>query len=198
MAATNPLICLPSLTPAETIRACHEKLRVLVDELADGIKQRIGPKPALPEETAELRALAATLHELVEVHAADEERSIFPRVRAAASPEEGADALVVRLVVDHRWGLDLHAQLDRLLERWGAEGRLDSTSSVALAETVNSLRRLYHEHIDLENAALGPLVERVLGPAEIRAICSEMRERREPQNLEAGRRARRQRVNGEG
>ena len=112
-------------------------------------------------------------------HSADEEESLFPRLRACAAPEARAamDA-VDRLEADHRVADEHHKAVETLGRRWLDAGSLDAAALTSLLEHLTSLERLYGAHIAVEDRDLFPAAGRVLSPADLEAIGREMAARR--------------------
>lgn len=112
-------------------------------------------------------------------HSADEEHSLFPRLRSSADP--GAKAAIERLdtlEADHRVAEDHHDAVDVLGRRWLRAGTLGAGDARSLREHLISLERLYHRHIALEDDELLPAAARILTAAELDAIGHEMAARR--------------------
>lgn len=112
-------------------------------------------------------------------HTADEEQSLFPRLRAM----EGAAARSVlaeidRLEADHLEAGPLHAEVDRLGQLWLSRGSLDSSESARLAAAIRSLAAMYRPHIALEDGTVFPAAARLLSECDRRAIGAEMASRR--------------------
>lgn len=77
-------------------------------------------------------------------HTADEEKSLFPRLRtnSAAGNVEELD----RLENDHRQANELHAAVDRFCSEWIASGRLDDESR-HLRHRILGWNRKQHMHV---------------------------------------------------
>ena len=106
-------------------------------------------------------------------HTADEEESLFPRLRRYA---EGSERLVLdaldELEAQHRVADRAHAELDALVEAT-PEPDVD-----ALGACVEALVALYGPHILIENDVIFPAAGRLLPPDELLAVGREMRARR--------------------
>src|SRR5512141_2227909 len=73
-------------------------------------------------------------------HTADEEQSLFPRMRQTGSAEaQTALAELERLEADHRWADPLHARVDELGQKWLAAGKLESLDAAAFHDAVTQL-----------------------------------------------------------
>ncbi|HEX5474432.1 MAG TPA: hemerythrin domain-containing protein [Vicinamibacterales bacterium] len=112
-------------------------------------------------------------------HTADEEDSLFPRLRE--SGDAGArDALatVQRLESDHRAAETRHAAVDRLATQWLTNGTLPAAQLAELAEQLEALKKLYAVHIHVEDQELFPAAARVLDAEQLHEIGREMADRR--------------------
>jgi hemerythrin-like domain-containing protein len=112
-------------------------------------------------------------------HTADEEQSLFPRLRDAGDPTvTQALELVERLEHDHDEAEEHHAAVDTLVRRWLENDRLVPNDSAELRERQVRLQSLYQRHISLEDEQLFPAAARVLDAKQIEAIGREMAARR--------------------
>jgi hemerythrin-like domain-containing protein len=113
------------------------------------------------------------------LHTADEEDSLFPRLRAAVAPEVRQALLLVELLErDHHRADGHHARVEVLCHRWMAANALSPHDLIDLTAHLTELHTLYRAHIDVEDHDLFPLAARVLTPATVQAIGREMAARR--------------------
>lgn len=133
------------------------------------------------EETG--RALANALqyfHEAAPKHTADEEESLFPRLRKLKSPEvESAFSRLEDLESEHRWAEPVHVQVETLGLEYLEKGRLSATQVAEFRSAVSQLSAMYQRHIAVEDQALFPVAAKVLSGDEKQAIAAEMAKRRE-------------------
>jgi hemerythrin-like domain-containing protein len=110
-------------------------------------------------------------------HTADEEESLFPRMRAC---EGAASALrsMQALEADHATADRAHREIDVLGARWLDDGRLNEADAAHMAKLLESLSSLYARHIDIEDSQLFPAAARALPVEDIRSIGAEMAHRR--------------------
>ena len=109
-------------------------------------------------------------------HTADEEESLFPRLRAesiAGNFEE-----IGGLEDDHRHANNLHTMVDALYSAWIAAGVLSSEDELRLRSNTEQLKLLYEEHIQIEEKTVFPRAVKMLDTRTIAAIGQEFRERR--------------------
>ena len=113
-------------------------------------------------------------------HNADEEESLFPRLRSLPDAEvQRALADVDRLEQEHRWATPLHMEVDRLGQQWLANGELGRREADDFQVAVRRLATMYRTHIEIEDSVLFPLARRVLLPTQTAEIAAEMAKRRD-------------------
>jgi hemerythrin-like domain-containing protein len=110
-------------------------------------------------------------------HTADEEESLFPRMRQSEAGEEALRSIEA-LHADHVVADRAHAEIDVLGTRWLTEGRLAEGDAARMAELLEELSRLYEHHIGVEDREVFPTAARVLTPEHIASIGEEMAQRR--------------------
>ena len=164
--------------PLGLLSDCHRRIERFLGVLVTIAGARRGrPLPAADrqalEHALEYFATAAPRH------SADEEESLFPRLRASAAPEaRAAMAAMDRLEAEHRAADEHHRVVDRLGRRWLEAGSLEEGAVALLLEHLVALERLYGAHIRLEDSELFPAAGRVLTGADLEAIGREMAARR--------------------
>jgi hemerythrin-like domain-containing protein len=109
-------------------------------------------------------------------HNADEEESVFPRLRTGIA----ADKLeqIDRLERDHDRAALLHDSVDLLFSSWIANHELRAKDQQLLRDNLEQLQSIYTGHIKLEETIIFPLAARQLSPDAIEAIGQEFRQRR--------------------
>ena len=109
-------------------------------------------------------------------HTADEEESLFPRLRAT----DGAGGLeeLNGLESDHGLAEELHAAVDTLYRRWMATGGLDAEDEQRLLSSTSKLQLLYEAHIKLEEGIVFPRATEALDQHTIAEMGREFAERR--------------------
>lgn len=113
-------------------------------------------------------------------HTADEEVSLFPRLRTSNDPALApALAALDVLEQDHDEAEAHHARVDDLVRRWIADGRLATADVAELRERLARLQALYRRHIAIEDQQVFPAAARVLEPKQLETIGSEMAARRQ-------------------
>ncbi len=112
-------------------------------------------------------------------HTADEEESLFPRLRALRNDgETGVLEALDELVLQHRIIERAHAVLDGIVEELNASGTPSPSLAVRFEGSVAELVALYRPHIRLEEEFVFPAAARLLAASELVALGGEMRARR--------------------
>jgi hemerythrin-like domain-containing protein len=112
-------------------------------------------------------------------HTADEEESLFPRLRESGDPAAvQALAVIDDLEHDHDEANAHHEAVDMLVRRWLTTGTLSPPESSELGNRLSRLRALYQRHIAVEDQELFPAAARVLNQDQIGQIGREMASRR--------------------
>ncbi len=135
-----------------------------------------------PPDEETRRALETALryfHEAAPKHTADEEESLFPRLRELQSPEvQNAFSKLEELEGEHRWAEPLHAQLESLGIEYLSRGQLSPAQVEAFRVAVTQLSEMYKRHIAVEDGSLFPVAAKVLSDGDKQAIAAEMAKRR--------------------
>ena len=161
--------------PLGMLQDCHRRIERFLAILCD-VAERAHARALTDEEAAAIRASLAYFREGGRRHTADEEESLFPRMRniAPAGTLDPLDALEG----DHREADQLHDDVDRLYSSWLSAGTLDPALQTSMLEKTQRLRALYAEHIHTEEATVFPAAARLLDRDAIAAIGLEFRTRR--------------------
>jgi hemerythrin-like domain-containing protein len=164
--------------PLGLLSDCHRRIEQFLSVLIVIANRRRGG--ALPPE--DQRALEGALHYFATAaprHSADEEDSLFPRLRSSgdACASAALEALD-RLEADHHVATTHHGAVDALARRWLSAGALEPGDTAALAAHLAALDRLYRDHIRVEDQELFPAAGRVLSAAALEAVGREMASRR--------------------
>jgi hemerythrin-like domain-containing protein len=117
--------------------------------------------------SSEERTLLSTslryFREAAPKHTADEEESLFPRLRRLETAD--ADRVLARiesLEQDHECADRNHAEIDRLGQLWLAQGRLSSQDASQFRSLADQLDRVYRHHIGVEDNEIFPFAARLL------------------------------------
>ena len=164
--------------PLGVLGDCHRRIEHFLQLLITVSAQARGG--ALDSEQRDALQVALRYFQEAEPkHTADEEESLFPRLRASRHPRAVEALAIVRTLTDeHASAAEHHGQVHVLVRRWLAASHLSNAAAQELATRLDDLAMLYRRHIPLEDDALIPLARVVLGPDEIAACGREMAARR--------------------
>ena len=164
--------------PTGLLADCHRRVEMFL-----GMLKAVGEvidQPATAETNRALDAALRNFGEAAPKHTADEEDSLFPRLRQLDHPEiQSAFAALDKLEDDHRWAIPLHDKVERLGTRYLSTGKLSDDEIAEFRRSVASLALMYKEHIQVEEELIFPLAARVLSETEKTAVGNEMAGRRQ-------------------
>jgi len=161
--------------PIGLLSDCHRRVEMFLGSL-----RAIGDTCDILNDEG-LRALENALRyfrQAAPKHTADEEVSLFPRLRQCSSLPNSTLALIERLGRDHTWADPLHALLEELGALWIADRRLSAKQRQEFRKAAAQLQAMYSEHIELEDSVLFPAANQMLSAEEKREIGLEMAARR--------------------
>ena len=131
------------------------------------------------EQRDALEKALTYFHDAAPKHTADEEQSLFPRMRKVDHPDvKAALAQVESLEKEHRLADELHAQVDRLGRQWLATGTLLTAELATVRAALDELKKIYDRHIAIEDEQVFPLAKKVLAADEQKKVGEEMAARR--------------------
>jgi hemerythrin-like domain-containing protein len=164
--------------PLGLLSDCHRRiehfLRVLATVAADAAGGPLSPEYRSALEGA-LRYFAVAAPR----HTADEEVSLFPRLRESGDPALAeALASLDRLEHDHEEAEAHHAAVEELVRGWLGNDRLSSSDTGQLRQRLARLQDLYERHIRVEDQEVFPAAARALDRTQIEEIGGEMAARR--------------------
>lgn len=164
--------------PIGLLGDCHRRierfLSVLVQVAAEAHGGLLSDDQRIAWDTA-LRYF----REAAPKHTADEEESLFPRLRGINRPEVRALlARVDTLEKEHVCAGKAHDEVDRLGRLWLDDGSLSPERASRLSTVLAQLSELYRRHLTMEDGEVFPLAAAVLSAPDRKAIGGEMASRR--------------------
>lgn len=162
--------------PIGLLTDCHRRIERFLAVLVTVAEQARGGALS-PEQRSAMETALRYFREAAPKHTADEERTLFPRLRNM--PE--AEAVLARmesLEDDHRRADRDHAEVDHLGHAWLASGALTANDAERLSTLLGELTALYRDHIAVEEGELFPAAAALLSEADRKAIGGEMAARR--------------------
>ena len=158
---------------------CHRRIERFLSVLVQVSAQAHGSS-LTSEQRAALETAIRYFRDAAPKHTADEEQSLFPRLRSLDRPElKSVLEKVSSLESDHMRADRDHAEVHRLGLKWLASGSLTPADAEQFSRLVKELAVLYREHIAIEERELFPAAAAVLERTEREAIGREMKARRD-------------------
>jgi hemerythrin-like domain-containing protein len=157
---------------------CHQRIVRFLHVLVGLATQQKGG-PLSDEQHTLLSTSLRYFREAAPKHTADEEESLFPRLRLLDSPD--IDAVLARidsLEQDHECADRIHAEVERWGQVWLSNGQLSPADAAYFEQLVGALEMLYRHHIGKEDTEVFPFAARVLPSVDLQAIGNEMAARR--------------------
>lgn len=164
--------------PLGLLSDCHRRIEHFLNVLATIAEDAAGGE-LIPSYRRALEGAVTYFAVAAPKHTADEEVSLFPRLR------DSDDAALIQALAaldslerDHDEADAHQAAVDRLVRQWLAVGRLSETDTARLRDLLTRLQALYRRHIAIEDREVFPAAARGLDRAQIVQIGSEMAARR--------------------
>jgi iron-sulfur cluster repair protein YtfE (RIC family) len=165
--------------PLRLLSDCHRRIERFLGQLLLLCQEGGGQLT-----TEQLQLLEVTLRyfrQAIPIHNADEEESLFPRLKALAGAGEAAAVEVVARLdqweADHDLAQERHDRIDARGRQWLADTRLTPQELAGYSEEVMALQAFYSTHIAFEDDELFPLAGRLLNGASLEAMGREMAKR---------------------
>jgi hemerythrin-like domain-containing protein len=160
--------------PIGMLKDCHRRIESFLGILCVVVVRAQG-RSLTNEERNAAQAALQYFRTGGQRHTADEEESLFPRLRksAAYSFKE-----IDRLEDEHHEANDLHGSVERLYSNWIESGGLGFEETQQLLSQTARLKRLYSDHIQVEETIVFARATEVLDNNAITAIGTEFRFRR--------------------
>ncbi|MGD0466869.1 MAG: hemerythrin domain-containing protein [Terriglobales bacterium] len=163
--------------PTGLLSDCHRRIEMFLGTL-EAVATLID-RPATEETRRALESALRYFAQAAPKHTADEEESLFPRLRQIHHPEiQAALSGLEQLEEEHRWAAPLHAEVERLGAQYLSTDNLSSDEVDGFRKAVASLAAMYKLHISVEDSVVFPLAARMLSDAEKVGIAEEMASRR--------------------
>jgi hemerythrin-like domain-containing protein len=160
--------------PIAMLKDCHRRIESFLGILCV-VVARVQGRCLTSEERDAVNAALQYFRTGGQLHTADEEESLFPRLRKS---DEGSFAEIDRLENDHREANDLHRSVERSYSIWIESGGLGSEKTQQLLSQAVRLKELYSDHIQVEETIVFARAIEVLDSHAIAALGTEFRSRR--------------------
>ncbi len=165
--------------PIGLLRDCHRRIERFLSVLVNIAEQDAGAN--LDEaRRGSLETALRYFREAAPKHTADEEESLFPRLRRIGNVDpQAVMARIESLQHDHQWADASHAEVDALGQAWLRDGTLPPEQAARFLDLLHQLRDMYRDHIAAEDTEVFPAAAAALSAADRKAIGSEMASRRQ-------------------
>lgn len=164
--------------PIALLTDCHRRMEHCLAILIRVVNEADG-KVISDEQKRALERSLEYFRNAAPRHTADEEESLFPRLRVSNSPDlRSALTEVEKLEADHHRAAKWHDEVDDLCKKWLFAHELGQNDTERLKSALASLDELYRCHIALEDNRLFPLAAAALSISDTTDIGNEMAERR--------------------
>ncbi len=154
--------------PIGMLMDCHRRIERFLHILCV-VADRAQGRALADDETEAVKSALQYFREGGKRHNADEEESLFPRLRAESASAQEPE--LATLENDHRSADHLHGQVEDLYSAWIATGRLSPDEEARLRSAAGQLKRLYDEHIRVEEKTVFPYAVQTLDAGAIAAIA---------------------------
>ncbi len=164
--------------PLQLLSDCHRRIETFLGVL-EQVANECGSRPLSSQERQSFERALHYFQNSAPKHTADEEDSLFPRLRASEHPS--AQTLLERmelLEAEHITAAADHEIVDSLGRQLLENGLFGQRECAEFREVVNRLSEMYRHHIGVEDSELFPLAARVLSGEERASIGREMARRR--------------------
>lgn len=163
--------------PLGMLSDCHKRIQFFLKDL-----MRLAEIAEQPLDASSRVALERALRYFQESgprHTADEEESLFPRLRAIKDDGmQQALAKINELEADHQRANEAHDEVDTIAHGWLQEGAIGAGPAARLKSLLHDLSQLYKHHLHVEDTELFPTARRVLCAHDKTDIGREMAQRR--------------------
>lgn len=161
--------------PLGMLADCHRRIEHFLHILCT-VASRAKNRALTVEEISAIEAALNYFRIGGSRHTADEEESVFPRLRQKGAATLPCD--IAALEQDHQNADRLHAKVEALYGQWIRRGSLDADGHRSLSASTEELDRLYKRHIRIEEEVVFPHAANTFDHATIDAIGQEFRKRR--------------------
>lgn len=164
--------------PMGILTDCHKRIREFLKAMV--VAARNPPTHCFDEhEHARVEGALRYFRVSGPKHSADEEESLFPRMRQLNSPTINAALDIVgRIEEEHRYAEAKQLEVAQLFQSWVEHGSIPEPDHARLNAILSELNAHYDQHIATEERDIFPAAAAALSPADEEAIGKEMASRR--------------------
>ena len=163
--------------PTALLSDCHRRIEMFLGSL-QAVAGVIDQTPTQDVRRA-LESALRYFSQAAPKHTADEEESLFPRLRQMRNPEVVAVfSRVEKLEEEHRFAALLHEAVERIGTQYLSHGNLAEGEIADFRRSVASLAAIYKQHISIEDDLIFPMASRMLSANEKQEVANQMAGRR--------------------
>jgi hemerythrin-like domain-containing protein len=132
-----------------------------------------------PDQRVALERALRYFRESAPRHTADEEESLFPRLRAMNDRRlNEVFVKIEELEADHKRANESHSAVDAIGVRWLVDGAIGMEEAARLKAQLRGLSELYEHHLAVEDAEIFPVAGALLSADDKTELGQEMARRR--------------------
>jgi hemerythrin-like domain-containing protein len=161
--------------PIGMLKDCHRRIESFLQVLCL-VADRARGRRLSDEEASAVHSALSYFRTGGQRHTADEEESLFPRLRGQLPGKELEE--LHRLEDEHQRAGELHAEIEELYQIWMESGLLSEDNQKTLTQSVAELEGIYKAHIKVEEETVFPQASRTLDEKAVKAMGHEFRARR--------------------
>ena len=163
--------------PIGLLSDCHRRIEMFLRALH--AVAETADHPLTDDARKSLETALRYFREAAPKHTADEEESLFPRLRWLEDAEARLDlARLEALEADHRDVVTLHATMDKLGMRYLQTDAMLPSEAEEFRAAIAGLITTYSLHILVEDSIVFPVAAQLLSEADKNAVGKEMAARR--------------------
>ncbi|MGH9586454.1 MAG: hemerythrin domain-containing protein [Acidobacteriaceae bacterium] len=164
--------------PIGMLEDCHKRILFFLKNLIKVVSEADAGSLD-PGQRVTLEKALKYFREAAPRHTADEEESLFPRLRRIDTPAIGElFGKIDCLENEHRWADEQHLQVDAICRGWLEMGPISADVREGLRGTLNGLLDFYERHIQIEEAEIFSAARNLIDDSEKELIGEEMATRR--------------------
>jgi len=164
--------------PTGLLSDCHRRIKMFLGTL-EAVAEVID-RPATEHVAQALQSALHYFSQAAPKHTADEEDSLFPRLRRISNPEVTSILCKLdELEEEHSWADPLHAEVERIGVKYLRQSSLPTCEVDGFRTAIRDLRSMYERHISIEDSVVFPLAARLLSEKDRAAMAEEMADRRQ-------------------
>lgn len=164
--------------PIELLMDCHRRIERFIEILGRVVDRHAN----MPLDQQGREALETSLNYFKQAaprHNADEEESLFPRMRQLQSDQaKEIMARIDMLEADHQRTNQAHATLDQIGRKWLDQNNINADELAQFKSILETLTRDYQAHIHMEDHEVFTAAAAMLDEDSLAKVGQEMRDRR--------------------